>query len=74
MTALAGLTLLMSGGSRVIGLAVATRSARGGVKNLLGGAEALAGEAVADLDGCRAVPGYGRPEPDLFLEPVESDA
>jgi citronellol/citronellal dehydrogenase len=35
--------------------------------------DVLAQEGVTDLDRYRAVPGDGRLEPDLFLDPLESD-
>jgi NAD(P)-dependent dehydrogenase (short-subunit alcohol dehydrogenase family) len=59
VTTPAGRTLLMSGGSRGIGLAIATRAAQDG---------------VTDLDRYRAVPGGGPLETDLFLDPLESRA
>jgi citronellol/citronellal dehydrogenase len=59
MTTLAGLTLLMSGGSR---------------GNFFVDEEVLAQEGVTDLEGYRTLPGSNRLEADLFLEPLESDA
>jgi citronellol/citronellal dehydrogenase len=54
--------------------AVLTRDPRSCTGNFFIDEDVLAQEGVTDLEGYRTVPGGGRLEADLFLEPLESDA
>jgi citronellol/citronellal dehydrogenase len=54
--------------------AVLVRDPRSCTGNFFIDEDVLAQEGVTDLDRYRAVPGNGRLETDLFLEPLESDA
>jgi citronellol/citronellal dehydrogenase len=53
--------------------AVLVRDPRTCTGNFFIDEDVLAQEGVTDLDRYRAVPGDGRLEPDLFLDPLESD-
>jgi citronellol/citronellal dehydrogenase len=54
--------------------AVLVRDPRSCTGNFFVDEEVLAQEGVTDLEGYRTVPGSGRLEADLFLEPLESGA
>jgi citronellol/citronellal dehydrogenase len=54
--------------------AVLVRDPRNCTGNFFVDEEVLAQEGLTDLEGYRTVPGGGRLEADLFLEPLESDA
>jgi citronellol/citronellal dehydrogenase len=54
--------------------AVLRRDPRNCTGNFFVDEEVLAQEGLTDLEGYRTVPGGGRLEADLFLEPLESDA